>query len=148
MSVPTEFDFAQVLYGDGESPEVFTVICDVMDVTINHTAQTNDRFRRDCTKPGEVPKRAVKVTGEQWDISGSGILDSGQVAAIEALVGKHGNFQVIGYADDNTDAGAEIGTYEGEFVLTTYNNGISRDGDNSLQIDLASDGAITYTAAS
>lgn len=147
MSVPTEFDFAQIKIGDGGDPESFTVICDVVDVNINTTAQTNDRFRRDCTKPGEVPTRIVKVTGKQLDISGTGIHDTAQIATLQAAVGESKNYEIVGYEDDGTDAGAEIGTYAGAFVMTADNLAVVRDGDGGLQIDLANNGAWTYTAA-
>jgi hypothetical protein len=147
MSTPTEVDFALIKLGDGASPEVFTTICGITDVTINEAAQTNDRYVRDCTKPGEVPLRKVKVNGKALDISGTGLSNADTVSDLMGAIGKHRNYKVETYADDGTDAGSLLGTYAGTFVMTTNNLSAPRDAAASGQINLANDGTYTYTAA-
>ncbi len=147
MSVPTEVAFAQIKIGDGADPEVFTVICDISSVSINATANTTDQFRRDCAKPNLPATRKVKVTGKQWDITGSGLADAGQIPLLLDAVGTSANFEVPGYQDDGTDGGGLLGTWSGNGVLTADNLSLDREGDSSGEITIAGNGDLTFTPA-
>jgi hypothetical protein len=147
MSLPTEVDFALIKLGDGASPEVFTQICGITDVTVNEAARSDDRYVRDCAKPGEVPVRKVKVTGKSLDISGTGLSNADTVTELMGAIGKHKNYKIETYQDDGTDAGSLLGTYAGTFVMTANNLNAPREGAASGQINLANDGAYTYTGA-
>lgn len=147
MSYPTEADFALIKVGDGESPEVFTIACGIDTVSVNTVANTTDRFRRDCAKPGQVPIRKVKTTGRQQDITGSGIIDKAQIATFQAALGFSQNYKVELYQADGTDTGDLMGTFAGAYVMTAANLNISQDGDSSAEITLASDDLWTWTPA-
>ena len=147
MSLPTEFDFALIKIGDGADPEVFTLICGMQDCTVNETVNTNDRFVRDCAKPGEVPQRKVQPTGKQTDITGTGLTNHDEVANVRACLGISKNYTIEAYQRDGTDAGTLLGTFAGAFVMTSSNLNITIDTPGSAEITLASDGAMTYTAA-
>ena len=70
MSLPTEFDFAVIKFGDGGSPsETFAISCGKHDVSLNFAAQSIDRYVRDCAKPGEIPFRKAKATGKSLDVT-------------------------------------------------------------------------------
>lgn len=148
MSVPTEFDFALIKLGDGDSPEVFTVSCGKQDVTMNFGASSTDRFVRDCAKPGEVPFRKAKVTGRQLDVTASGLTDVSTFGSEIDLLGNHVNAKVELYQDDGTDAGDLLGTVACNFLVTGLSIGAPRDGDSSAELTLASNGAWTWTPAS
>lgn len=148
MSYPTEADFALIKMGDGATPtEVFTIICGVKDVSVNSTANTNDRFVRDCAKPGAVPKRKVRVTGTQQDVSGSGLIDKTQIAKFMAALGNNKNYKVELYIADGTDTGTLMGTFAGSYMMTAANLQANTDSDSSAEITLASNGDFTWTAA-
>lgn len=148
MSVPNEIDWALIKLGDGATPvEVFTVICGIQDVQINQPINTTDRFVRDCEKPGEVPNRMVRVNGKQLDISGSGLSNSDTIEDLNAANGRRNNYRIELYRDDGTDAGELVGTYSGVFVMTSTNLNLTREGDGSSEIALASHGAWTYAPA-
>lgn len=147
MSVPTEIDFCLIKLGDGGSPEAFTTICGITDVSVNEAAQTTDRYVRDCTKPGETPIRKVKVNGKAMDVSGTGLSNKDTVDDLMAALGKHKNYKIEAYADDGTDAGDLLGTWAGTYVMTANNLTLPREGAASGQINLANDGAYTWTAA-
>ena len=149
MSLPTEFDFALIKLGNGATPEVFTAICGLQDATINRTVNTQDRFVRDCTAPGSVPERLVKVTGRQTDITGTGLTNADEVAGVEAALGAVKNYKIEVYKDLGPDdpAGELLGTWAGAFVLTAANNTIPREASASFEITLVSNGAVTWTAA-
>jgi hypothetical protein len=147
MSLPTEIDFALIKIGDGASPEVFSVICGLTDVTHSETVGTSDRFVRDCAKPGEVPSRKTRATGKQLDVSGSGLTNVDMIPDLQDALGKVLTYRVEFYADDGTDAGDLLGTTTGAFRMTANNLNIPREGDATGEISLASHGDWTYAAA-
>lgn len=148
MSLPLEFDFAQIKIGDGATPtEVFTVSCGKTDVTANFVANSSDRFVRDCAKPGEVPFRKTKVSGKQLDVTATGLTDATAFGTEIDLVGTRNNVKVEYYTDDGTDGGDLIGTIACNMLITALNIGTPRDGDASAELSLASHGAWTWTAA-
>lgn len=140
MTVPTEADFALIKMGDGATTEAFTTICGLQDVTCNTTANTSDRFVRDCAKPGKKPKRRVRVTGIQLDVGGSGLIDIGQISSFQASIGKTKNYKIELYKDDGTDTGSLLGTFTGAFVMVAANLSIQSSSDSSAEVTLPSDG--------
>lgn len=146
MSVPQEADFALVKRGNGASPEVFAVLCGIQDVSITRTANTSDRFVRDCAKPGQVPFRKVKTSGKQMDISAAGLIDVPSLETFEDALGVSENYKIELYADDGTDAGSLLGTISGPFVPTTANTNVPRESAGASEFNLASDGEWTWEA--
>lgn len=147
MSLPVEPDFALIKIGDGGGTEVFTIACGIQDITVNETVNTSDRFVRDCAKPGEVPYRKVKATSKQVDVSASGLIDKAHVDIYRDAAGLVKNYKIEYYADDGTDAGDLVGTWAGAFMLTSINEGIPREASASVELNLASHGAATWTPA-
>ncbi len=148
MTFPVEADFAIIKVGDGAAPtEAFAIACGLQDVNINRVANTQDRFTRDCAKPGSVPVRKIKTTGEQLDITGSGLIDKAQIGVFETALGKSKNYKIELYQDDGTDNGTLMGTFAGAFNLTAANMSVPREGVSSAEVTLANDGAWTWTAA-
>jgi predicted secreted protein len=147
MSLPNEASFAVIKLGDGATTEVFTIACGIADINLNQIANTTDRFVRDCAKPGEIPNRNVKVTGKQADITASGLTDKASVAIFAAALGKAKNYKVELLQDNGTDAGLLLGTYAGNFVMTAFNSALPRDGDSTVELTLASNGAWTWVSA-
>lgn len=147
MSVPNESDFALIKIGDGGGPETFAAICGIEGVTINRTANTNDRFRRDCAKPGQPAVRRSRTTGKQMDITGTGGVDKASIASFDAALGVVKNYQIELYQYDGTDTGTLMGTFTGAFNMTSSNMSLDANGDSTGEITLASDGTWTWTAA-
>lgn len=149
MSLPTEYAFALIKFGDGEDPEVFTALCGINNVSVNETIDTTQRRVRDCATPNKPGASKSKITGTSWSISGTGLTNADQRATIKTdLLGKFVNYNIEYYEDDSTDAGALLGTDAGQAVMTTNNMSLDQEGDSSLEITLEGQGALTYTAAS
>lgn len=147
MSVPIEIDFAQIRMGNAADPEVFTVICDLTSVSINEGAETSTRYRRDCATPNKPAMRRSRVQGTFWDVTGTGISNTVQIPTLKAALGVRKNYEIIGYRDDGTDEGAEIGTWAGEAILTARNYSVDREGETSMEVTLEGQDALVYTAA-
>jgi len=147
MSFPTEADFALIKIGDGAEPtENFVVLCGIENVQINRAANTSDRYRRDCAKPGSVPSRKVKVTGRSWTVTGSGIANVDQIALLNTNLGIARNIEIDLGIRDGTDAGQIIGTYSGEGVLTTDNKNFSTE-EGTAEITIEGNDELTWTPA-
>lgn len=147
MSFPLEFDFVLVKIGDGEEPEAFTLLCGLENVTVNETVNTSDRFRRDCQKPGSVPKRKPLATGEQWDITASGVVNLEQVDLLNAAKGVVKNYELEFGKRDGTDEGEIIATATGAAMLTARS--ISGGGDEgSMEITLTGQDDLTWDSPS
>lgn len=147
MSVPNEADFALIKMGDGAGSETFAAICGIESVKINSVARTQDRYRRDCAKPGKPAVRKAKATGKQLDITGSGGVDKAGIDTLNTALGVSKNYKVELYKNDGTDSGTLQGTFAGAFILTASNMSLDANGDSSGEITLANDGAWTWTAA-
>lgn len=139
MSFPTEADFA-LLKLDG------VTVCGVENIQINQTVDTQIRKRRDCAKPGSVPKGKVKVTGSGWTITGSGVANVDQIAALNAALGIAKDYTVDLGQRDGTDAGVILGTYAGNGVLTTDNKNFSSE-EGTAEITIQGNDDLVWTPA-
>lgn len=136
--------YVNILLGDGADPEVFTPICGLNSRSFTHQINTSDDFIPDCVDPEDVPTRELTTSGEQWDVSGSGLLDRNNLSDLQDAVGKYKNYR-FELAEPAADA-VFGGYYEGTFVLTNLQ--ITGTNDNKVSVDLsfASDGTVTFTA--
>jgi len=146
MSYPNEADFVVVKIGDGQSPEVFTILCGIDTAGVNKTVNTQDRFRRDCAKPGAIPTRKVRVTGRQWDVTGSGVINMDAFEDFDDALGIRKNYRIEFGKRDGTDAGEIVGYYAGPAVMTASNVQMG-DGEGSAEITLAGEDDIVWTTA-
>lgn len=146
MGYPNEADFAIIKVGNGASPEVFTAVCGVENVTVNRTVNTTDRFRRDCAKPGQVPTRKVRVTGRQWDATGSGVVNVDEFDTFDDALGISKNYRVEFGKRDGSDTGEIIGYYAGPAVMTAANVNMGAE-EGTAEITLAGEDDITWTTA-
>jgi len=148
VSEPNSADFAliKIQTADGP-PAVLTLVCGIEGVTVNRTAQTNETYRRDCTKPNRPGTRKLRVTGSSWSISGTG---SGNIDLEEEMTDAFGvrkTYAIELYRDDGTDGGDLMGTYGGTALMTTRNQTYSQEGAGTAEIALEGEGALTWTAA-
>lgn len=136
--------YVTIAMGNGATPtEVFTAICGLTQRTFTHQVNTADRFIRDCTDPEDVPIRRLQLTGEQWQLSGSGLLARESLEAVQAAVKVTKNYRFI-LGEPATD---EVygGHYQGPAVLTSLTIGATEGEFVSVEMTFASDGAWTFT---
>jgi len=145
VSLPTEADFAVVKIGDGATPEVFTILCGMDQVTINRVANASDRFRRDCAAPGSVPYRRSRTTGKQMDITANGAINIPDIATYSDALGVSSNYRIELGKYNGTPEGEIIHVINGPFNLTGANNSVGGD-EGTADISLASDGIWTEGA--
>lgn len=148
MSLPTEADFALVKMGDGATPtEVFTTLCGLGNVSIGRSANTTDRFRRDCAKPGEVPYRRTRANGKQLDVTSNGAINVPDIDTFEDALGISKNYKIELYKRDGTDTGELLTTLAGPFMMSVANMNLDENGEGGAEVTLLSDGIWTWTPA-
>lgn len=147
MSVPTEADFMIVKLGNNADPEVFTAICGIENVAINKAVNANDRYRRDCAKPGIPGARKNRATGKSLTITASGAANVENIENFEGVLGIVRNYEIELRQSDGSDSGVLLGTYAGAFMLMSDNMSADPNGDSTGEITLNNDGPWTYTAA-
>lgn len=124
--------------GDGADPEVFTTICGLNTRSFTAQLNTNDDFVKDCADPEAIPVRVALPTGRQWDISGSGVIDRDNIAALVESQGITQNYRFIMGAPDGTTG--FTGYWEGPGILTNIQFGGNDDAFATLDVTIISDG--------
>lgn len=137
--------YINLLLGDGATPEVFTPVCGLTARGLTKQANTNDQFVRDCADPESVPVRKVIVTGEQVDITGSGLMDRSRLGDMNAAFKTYRNWRYE--IDEPATDGVYGGYYSGSGVLTNLELGATDDDFVTVSLSIVSDGAWTFTAA-
>lgn len=150
MAIPSivRGSYFDVLFGDGESPEVFTVLCGLTTKSIAFQTNTSEHFIADCADPEDVPDRFLVTTGKQATISGEGRFNRSQRSNIDALIGVANNYR-FRMSEPAADSVSD-GYYGGSFILTnvTYGGGDASDGNYATaSFTFESTGAVAWTDA-
>lgn len=146
MAVPdlVRGTYLTLLLGDGATPEVFAVVCGLTTRSFSHQVNTNAAFIRDCADPEDIPHRRLTPTGEQWDLSGQGVLNRADLERVQAAMGQRRNWRyVIGEPVDDLVYG---GYYAGRAMLTNLTITGGDESDAEVQITLLSDGPWAFVA--
>ena len=87
-------NYADILYGDGEDPEVFAQLCGISTRGLNVTYATAfEAEDYDCADPEAAAQTLREVGAQDWNISGSGLYNRTQMAALRALLGNSQNWR-------------------------------------------------------
>jgi hypothetical protein len=132
-----------LMMGDGAGPETFAALCGITTRDFTQQANTSDQFIRDCAAPEDEPIRRLIVTGKQWDLTGSGVLNRANLSLIQAAWGITTNYRYV-FTEPSGDLVYQ-GYYGGAAILTQIK--ITAEDANYAQLSLtfASDGAWTWT---
>ena len=145
MSVPNVIkgQYLNILLGDGGGPELFKIVCGITTRSFTDQVNTGDVYIRDCAAPENIPVRKVNVTGQAWDMSGSGYLNRAQQAVVFAAIGVTKNWR-FDMAQPSTDL-VYGGHWDGPAVLQQIKLGAT-DGDLvAIDLTIKSDGPWAFT---
>lgn len=147
MSTPkiVRGQYFDVAVFDPTDATVPTALCGLTTRNLTHQFNTNDEFIRDCQDPSGVPFRVVNVTGEQFDVSGTGLFNRAQADLLRRLGGKSRKFRFV-MSEDAEDP-VDGGYYEGNFVCSNIQYGAQDGAYVTIQITLVSDGQILWYPA-
>lgn len=139
-------NYADILFGDGADPEVFTQLCGIntrgLQITYANAFEAEDY---DCADP-EAPAQTIRAVGAQdWSISGSGLYNRAQMAALRGLLGADHNFQ-FAISESATDP-LDDGYWEGVGFITNFEIQ-GNDGEwTQLSITITGTGILTWADA-
>lgn len=81
-------NYADIMYGDGGDPEAFIQLCGINTRGINITyANAFEMTETDCADPEDAGQTVRSVGAQDWSITGSGLYNRTQMAAIRGLLG-------------------------------------------------------------
>lgn len=136
---------AVIKMGDGATPEVFTLLCGIQTTGITAQTNTNDDFLADCADPEAIPVRFIIPTGEQWDLTGDGVVNLDNLSQLVDAKGVTKNYRFeMELATGQTGTPA---VFEGPAMLTNLQIGGSEENFASINVTFASDGQWTFTQA-
>lgn len=131
--------------GDGETPEVFSAPCGLTTKALNLTAAVNEFEVDDCADP-DAPvwiERVVKSLSAGVSGSGTGRRGAMDLWRTWFLSGEAKNIHVM----LDLPAAEGGGTYKMSAVLTTFNTTGESKGLVQAQVDIQSNGEVTFTPA-
>jgi predicted secreted protein len=136
--------YFSLMLGNGGTPtETFEALCGITTRNFTHANNTNDVFTRDCADPENVPVRNLIVTGEQWDLTGTGVLNRDNLDTIIAADdGLTHNWRYL-FTEPTGDEVFQ-GYYAGPAIMTRFE--ITSEDANfaNISITLASDGSWSW----
>jgi hypothetical protein len=113
-------NYADIMFGDGATPsENFTQLCGIntRGLTITY-ASAFEQTDYDCEDP-EAPAQVVRDVGAQdWSISGSGLYNRSQMAALRALLGSDQNWRFR--LDEPTGETIDDGYWQGPGFISSF----------------------------
>lgn len=135
--------YISIMVGNDDGPpETFTPICGITTRNFTHQGNTTDVFTRDCADPEAIPVRRLVVGGEQWDLSGGGLLNRSQLQLVDSLMLITRNYRfVIGEPADDIVFG---GYYAGPAMLTQKQISGGDEDMAGIELTIGSDGAWTW----
>ena len=143
MSVPSFVKgsyFSVAVSLDGGT--TYTPLCGLTSRNLTEAYQTSDEYVRDCADPTSVPYRVVNVTGQSFDIAGTGIYNRAQGDLVRQLGGKSLPYRYI-LGEDASDS-VDAGYYQGKFVLSNKQIGAADGVNVTAQFSWVSDGQVVF----
>ncbi|MEV5031643.1 hypothetical protein MRBLMC3_000826 [Sphingobium sp. LMC3-1-1.1] len=113
-------NYADILYGDGGSPsETFTQLCGIntrgLEVTYANAFEATDY---DCTDPEAAAQTLRDVGAQDWSISGSGLYNRTQMAALRGLLGASQNWRFA--IDEPSTESVDDGWWQGPGMISSF----------------------------
>lgn len=133
-----------VLIGDGAGAEteVFTVLCGLTAKTLSINNSEIDVTTADCTDPGGPLWTEVLAGAKRVSVSGNGYFkdEATELRAntVAMSADAKANFEIIV---------PDFGTFAGRFMIGTMDWGGEQEDGVTYSLSLASDGAVSFTAA-
>ena len=125
--------------GDGEVSEAFTTLCGLNAKTMSINNNEIDVTSPDCTTPGGVMWTEVLAGVKRINLSGNGFFkeeaNEARATAVAMSDDPRANYQVIVPG---------LGTFEGNFFLSTMEYGGESTGGVTYSLALGSNGAVTF----
>jgi hypothetical protein len=114
-------NYADIMFGDGDSPEVFTQLCGIntRGITITY-ANAFELTDYDCADPEDAGQTIRDVGAQDWSITGSGLYNRAQMAAIRGLMGSTQNWRFALDEPPAPAAAVDDGYWQGPGFISSF----------------------------
>lgn len=140
-------NYADILFGDGADPEGFTQLCGMntrgLNVTYANAFETEDY---DCQDPEAAAQTIREIGAQDWSISGSGLYNRTQQAALRALLGATQNWRF--QMDEPVADSIDEGYWGGPGNITSYEITANKGEWAQISITITGNGLLTWSDAS
>lgn len=141
MTAPNSADFALL---EIQENGIFRSICGIEGVSINRSTQTGEQYRRDCAKPNRPAQRRVRVNGNSFSVSGTGIDNVDEESLLGPILGRKLNWRVPLYKDNGTDTGQLLGTYIFRGILAARNQSWTQDAEATVELTIEGENSLIW----
>jgi len=125
---------------DPDAPGTYLFACGINSKSLNGTLNNTETPIQDCDDPLQLPVRRVTANYFAEEISGSGLLARERFPDFETIyksgVSHNWRVGIVGF-----------GYWQGPFLMTARNVGAETEGFITVELTLASDGAVPFTEA-
>jgi len=128
-----------LLLGDGNAPEVFTVVCGITTKGLSRTNQTNDITIWDCTDPDAAPVIERDILAGDWSMSGSGQAVVAELDRLEDALSVSSNWRIVFYGTGTTVARS----YTGNAIMTELTLNAVNGGRAEVSLSLVGNGELS-----
>lgn len=112
-------NYADIMFGNGADPEVFVQLCGIntrgITITYSSAFEAEDY---DCNDPEANAKTIREVGAQDWSISGSGLYNRAQMAALRALHGASQSWRFMLDEPDGDDI--DDGYWQGRGFISSF----------------------------
>lgn len=143
-----EGNYADIMFGDGAGPEVFTQLCGINTRGINITyANAFELTDYDCADPEDAGQTVRSVGAQDWSITGSGLYNRTQMAAIRELMGNEQNWRFSMDEPSAPAAAVDAGFWQGPGFISSFEI-TGNDGEwTQASITITGAGLLTWADA-
>jgi hypothetical protein len=139
-------NYTDIMFGNGADPEVFTQLCGIntrgLTITHSNAFETEDW---DCADPEAQAQTIRQVGAQDWSISGSGLFNRSQIAALRGLLGADQNWRFA--SDEPSGDSLDDGYWEGPGFISSWEE-TGNDGEwKQISLTITGAGLLTWSDA-
>jgi hypothetical protein len=141
-------NYADIMFGDGNGPEVFTQLCGIntRGITITY-ASAFESVDYDCADPEDAGETVRSVGAQDWSITGSGLYNRAQMAAIRELLGSEQNWRFALDEPPSPAVAVDDGYWQGPGFISSFEV-TGNDGEwTQASITITGAGLLTWADA-
>lgn len=140
-------NYVDVMYGDGASPEVFTQLCGInsrgLNITYSNAFELEDW---DCADPEAQAQTIREVGAQDWSITGSGLYNRSQMAALRGMLGTQQNWRFA--IDEPTADSIDDGYWEGPGNISSFEITGNNGEWTQVSLTISGNGLLSWSDAS
>lgn len=139
-------NYTDILFGDGADPEVFTQLCGIntrgLNITYSTAFETEDW---DCQDPEAQAQTIREVGAQDWSITGSGLFNRSQAAALRELLGTTPRWRFA--SGEPAGDAIDDGYWEGPGFISSWEESGNNGEWKTISLTITGNGLLTWADA-